>query len=157
MIQCILGEREIGKSIFVENQVKTIDKNALYIATLPEWDMYRDVIQRHRQRRPSTWDCIELMNMLPCQIITYPFLNYRNVVLDNLSYYVLYQVCANDNVFFRELYSDFLILFDQVAISKNTMVYLIDTPLIQWKFLDKDEKKMIYQIFFSILDRKSVV
>ena len=71
MFQCILGEREIGKSVFVENQIKSIDNHALYIATLPKLDMYQDVIQRHQQRRPSAWDCIELMIMLPEQIFTF--------------------------------------------------------------------------------------
>lgn len=153
MIQCILGERETGKSVFVEEQVKKIDKNALYIATLPGWDMYQDVIQRHKQRRPSTWDCIEIMDKPPDQIFAYPFWNYRNVILDNLSYYVLFQICTNENVFFHEFYNGFLSLIDQLSASENTMVYMIDTPLKEWEPLAKDEKEIIYQIFFSILHK----
>ena len=87
------------------------------------------------------------------QIFTYPFLNYRNVILDNLSYYVLYHICMNRNVFFHEFYNGFLSLIDHIAVSKSTTVYLIDTPLSQWGFLEKDEKELIYQIFFSILHK----
>ena len=153
MFWCVLGERGTGKSVFVENRIKEIDNHALYIATLPVWDMYQDVIQRHQQRRPSTWECIELIDMLPDQIFTYPFLNYRNVVLDNLSYFVLYQICTNRDVFLCEFYNRLLSLIGKIAVNKNTTVHLIDTPLRQQDLLEKNEREMIFFFFFAIFHK----
>lgn len=54
MWNCILGERKTGKSVYIENRVKEIDTEALYIATLPNIKRYQSVIEQHKNRRPST-------------------------------------------------------------------------------------------------------
>lgn len=158
MFRCILGERGSGKSVFVENMVKEMDSHALYIATLDKEERYWHIIDRHRKRRPDSWECIELFEMKADEILTYPYWNFRNVILDNLSYYVLLQIYTNKEAFIRECAGRGFSLVRQIAEDKNTMFYIVDTPLReQEEFLEKDEKQLVRQLFWDILYRAEAI
>jgi len=60
IIEFHTGARNCGKSIYVENQLSIFNK-LLYIATLPPTrDEYLKSIQKHRERRGSKWDTLEI-------------------------------------------------------------------------------------------------
>lgn len=157
MFKCTLGERNSGKSIFIENQVKRIDPNALYVATLPELEMYQNIISRHQKRRPALWDCIELFKMRKEEILTYPFQKYRNVILDNLSYYILFQIYFNKDNFINKLDERSFSFINQIAMDSSTIFYFIDTPINQNKLKDKYEKNIVRHFFAQILDKAAVI
>lgn len=151
MFTCILGDRKLGKSIFVEDHIKQTDRNALYIATLPRLKMYEDTIREHQSRRLSSWDCVELFNMSAEEMLIFPYENYRNVILDNLSYYVLFQIYSNKSDFVRKCDERFISLIDKIAMEKNTMVYFIDTPFHSDIF--KIENGITGKLFSRILEK----
>lgn len=157
MFWCVLGERKSGKSVYVENRVKKTDSRALYIATLPELQMYREIIKAHQRRRPASWDCMELLEMSAEEILAYPYQRFQNVILDNLSYYTLFQLCYNREGFLKKYDERFLSLVDRMAEDSGTIIYFIDTPLNQDMFAYEDENGVVRQLFARILDRAAVI
>ena len=157
MFWCILGERKSGKSVFVENRVKKTDNKALYIATLPELKMYKEIINAHQKRRPSSWECVELLEMSAEEILTYPYQKYQNVILDNLSYYALFQLCYNKEEFIKKCDERVLALIDRIAADSATTLYFIDTPINQDMFEHEDKNGVIRQLFARILDKAGVI
>lgn len=151
MFTCLLGERNSGKSVFAEEKIKNEDEQALYIATLPELEMYREMIGRHQKRRPSSWKCIELFKMSMDEILAYPYQNYRNIILDNLSYYLLFQLYYNKDGFWQKCDERVFSLIDRLASDSGTMVYVIDTPIGQE--LSGEEGRAVCRIFTDILDK----
>ncbi len=157
MLRCILGERKSGKSEFVEEQVKGRAGSILYAATLPNLNIYKEVIARHRERRPRFWDCIELFEMTAREIAAFPYPDYRYVIIDNLSYYVLFQRFHNAKVFLRECDERFLSLIDKMAMDRNTTACFIDTPIEEELLKCIDEEGVIRKLFIKILDKSQVI
>ena len=153
MVRCLLGERKSGKSVYAENQVRKIGGRILYIATLPELKMYRKVIQEHQKRRPASWMCIELFKMSAYEILTYPYHDFRSVILDNLTYYLLFQVYFQRENFLRMCDGRFLSLIDQVAGNDYTTVYFVDTPLEPQLLVDADETGVIEGLLDQVLNQ----
>lgn len=151
MWNCILGERKTGKSVYIENRVKEIDTEALYIATLPNIKRYQSVIEQHKNRRPSTWKCMDLFRLSAEEIRDYPYLEYKNIILDNLSYFLLYQIYFRKERFLEQCNDNFFALIEMLAQTKTTTVYLIDTP-VRMGLLEEDERIWITYIFDSILE-----
>lgn len=151
MLRCVLGERKIGKSIYVENWVKNTDIKALYVATLPQLEIYEKTISEHQKRRPHSWECIELFRMTAEEILTYPYQDYRNIILDNLSYYVMFQVYSNKDELMRKCDERFILLIDRIAKEKETMVHFIDTPVHQDIF--EVENGITRRLFSEILEK----
>lgn len=147
----LLGERGSGKSVYIENYVKKIDQGALYIATLPELKLYRSAIIRHKKRRPSTWKCIELFKMTREEILTFPYFDYRNIILDNLSYYILYQIYFNLEEFNAGYDENIILLIKEIASDDATIVYFIDTP-VDMDVLDVREKGVVLHFFNAIFE-----
>lgn len=145
-----MGERKTGKSIYVENQIKKMDDKALYIATLPPLEMYQKTITDHQKRRPSSWKCVELFRLTAEEILTYPYQNYQHIILDNLSYYVLFQMYENRDEFVRKCDENFSLLVDRIGKEKGTMVHFIDTPLHQDIF--EIENGITRRLFSNILE-----
>lgn len=157
MIKVTLGERKIGKSVFIEDQIKKTDKGALYIATLPDLNRYKETIKRHQERRPSSWQSIELFKMTVEEMLTYSYDSYRNVILDNLSYYLLFQLYFNANEFLRECDERFFSLIDAAAEDDNVTFYIIDTPIPQDVLEEDDETGIIRGLFTRILDKAMLI
>ena len=157
MFECILGERKSGKSVYVENLVKMKDPNALYIATLPRIKMYQEVISTHQKRRPSTWKCVELIQMSTEDILIFPYLNYKNVILDNLSYYVFFMIYLKKAEFMRGCDQRIFSLIDRIAMDDDTTIYLVDTPIHQDMFEMVDDNGIIKRLFAEILDKAVVI
>ena len=157
MIRCILGERKIGKSVYVENYVKEQDEKALYIATLPPIKLYQEIINIHRKRRPLTWECIELFQMSIDEILTFPYQGFRNVILDNLSYYVLFQMQTRKETFIHECDGRIFSLIDKFAADKNTTVHFVDTPIQTEILVLQDENRIIRRLFDDILEKAVVI
>lgn len=157
MFKCILGERKSGKSIYVENLVKKQDPNALYIATLPRLKMYQEVISTHRKRRLSTWKCVELIQMSKEDILTFPYMDYRNVILDNLSYYVFFMMYLKKDEFLKECDKTIFSLIDRIAMDDTTIIYLVDTPIHQDMFEMVDDNGIIKRLFTRMLDKAIVI
>lgn len=157
MFKCILGERESGKSVFVEDQIKKRDKKVLYIATLPNLKIYTEIIQRHQKRRPFTWECVELFEMSTKEILTYPYLNYKNVILDNLSYFLLFQIHTNRNNFWQMYEQSIFSLLDKIAEDHYTTFHIVDTPISLDIYEHEDKNRIFQQIFSKILDRAKVI
>lgn len=155
MFRCVLGERKSGKSVYVENDIKKTDNHALYIATLPRLTIYEKTIQSHKERRPPSWDCMELFEMSAEEILEYPYQNYANVILDNLSYYVLFQMYYNKDEFVRKCDERFISLIDQIAVENNTMVHFVETPLHQDIF--EIENGITNWIFSRILEKAVMI
>ena len=137
MFWCILGERKSGKSVFVENRVKKTDNKALYIATLPELKMYKEIINAHQKRRPSSWECVELLEMSAEEILTYPYQKYQE--------------------FIKKCDERVLALIDRIAADSATTLYFIDTPINQDMFEHEDKNGVIRQLFARILDKAGVI
>ena len=157
MLRCLLGERKSGKSVFVENQVKLIDKKALYIATLPDLCRYQETIMAHQKRRLSSWNCVELFKMSIEEMLTYPYNNYQNVILDNLSYYLLFQLYYNEDEFIRQCDNRVFSFINEIAKNDNTTVYIIDTPIYQDVLEEDDKTGIIRRLFTQILDKAAVI
>lgn len=155
MFKCILGERKSGKSVYVEKYIKKMDKHALYVATLPRLTIYEKTIQSHKERRPSSWNCVELFDMSAEEILEYPYQNYQNVILDNLSYYVLFQLYYNKNEFIRKCDGRFVSLIDRIAAESRTTVHFIETPLHQDIF--EIENGIADRIFSRILEKSVLI
>lgn len=151
MIRCILGERNSGKSVYAENLVKDHGGNALYVATLPKIDIYKEKIRIHKERRPSDWDWIELFEMPSENIFVYPYHKYENILLDNLSFYVLYQISANPEELLAAFDEWFVPLLDQLEASGYSTLYIIDTPVRPGCFRNEWESEIFQQFFFQIL------
>ena len=149
MIRCVLGERKSGKSVYVENQVKEKDEKALYIATLPKLHIYQEIINIHQSRRPSTWECVELFQMSAEEILSFRYENYRNVILDNLSYYLWLRLYFYRNRFVQEYDERVIALFDRIAANNNTTIYFVDTPLHEE--VVEDDNGFIRRVFTRIL------
>ena len=156
MWKCLLGERKSGKSVYIENHIKETDQDALYIATLPELKLYRSAIMRHKQRRPLTWKCIELFKMDREEILDFPYSNYRNIILDNLSYYILYQIYFRWEVFCAKCNEDFLFLIEEFASYDSTTVYFIDTP-VNMDVLDSREQSLVLHFFNTIFEKAGCI
>lgn len=157
MFKCILGERKSGKSVHVENVVKGKDTNALYIATLPRLRRYQEIINTHRKRRPSTWECVELIQMSKEDILAFPYLNYRNVILDNLSYYVFFMMYFKKAEFMKNCDERIFSLIDMIAVDSDTTFYFVDTPIHQDMFETVDDNGIIKRLFTGILDKAAVI
>lgn len=56
----IYGPPRSGKSWAIEQKLKEIEVQVLYLATLPRSPQFRDIIAAHQSRRPATWTTIEL-------------------------------------------------------------------------------------------------
>lgn len=156
MVTCILGERKSGKSIFAEEQVKKKDGNVLYVATLPNLKIYEDVIARHQERRPLCWDQIELFEMAADQIADFPYQDYSHVIVDNLSYYMLFQRFHNGDSFLQKCDGRFFALIDKMAENRDTAVYFIDTPMEKEMLKSIDEEGIIERLFIKILDKSQM-
>lgn len=157
MIRCLLGERKSGKSVFIEKRVIKTDNKALYIATLPALKMYEEVISRHQERRPASWECIELFKMSADEMLAYPYHTFQNVILDNLTYYVLFQLYYRKDDFVRECDGRFFSLIDAIAADSYITCHLIDTPIEQSVLSKEDETGIIRSLFSHILDQAAVV
>jgi len=157
MLRCTLGERKSGKSVFIEEQVKRIDKEALYIATLPDLNRYKETIRAHQRRRPSSWECIELFKMPIEEMLAYPYENYQNVILDNLSYYILFQLYFNADGFLRRCDEKIFSLIDRAAGHDRTMFYMIDTPIHRDVLEEDDETGIVRRLFTRILDKAMII
>lgn len=157
MLRCILGERKSGKSVFAEEQIKKKEGSTLYVATLPNLSIYEEVIARHQKRRPGFWRCIELFNMSAREIAAFPYTDYRYVVIDNLSYYVLFQRYYNGDVFLQEWDERFLSLIHKLAADSNTMVYAVDAPVEGGILEHIDKEKIICRLFSKILDESQII
>lgn len=132
-----------------------MDKHALYVATLPRLTIYEKTIQSHKERRPSSWNCVELFDMSAEEILEYPYQNYQNVILDNLSYYVLFQLYYNKNEFIRKCDGRFVSLIDRIAAESRTTVHFIETPLHQDIF--EIENGIADRIFSRILEKSVLI
>lgn len=152
MWKCLLGERKSGKSVYIENYVKGINSETLYIATLPDLEMYRPAIIQHKKRRPPSWKCIELFNMDRKEILSFPYSNYRNIILDNLSYYILYQIYFHWEAFRAGCNEDVLSLIEKIATDVSATVYFIDTP-INMDVLDSREQRFVLHFFNTIFEK----
>lgn len=152
MWNCVLGERKSGKSVYIEDQVKAADGEALYIATLPDLERYKSTIMQHKERRPVSWKCIELFKMSVEEILGYPYLDFRNILLDNLSYFILYNLYFNKERFLEKCDDRIFFLLETLAQTEDTVVHLIDTP-VKMNVLYDDEKGCIVSLFNSIFDR----
>lgn len=157
MLKCILGERNSGKSIFVEEQLKKKNMSVLYVATLPDLTIYNDIIARHRQRRPSSWDCIELFEMTAPQIADFPYQDYGLVMIDNLSYYLLFQRIHNEDAFLRECDERFFLLIDKMAGDESMTACFVDTPFDKDILTKVDKEGMIENLFIKILNQSQIV
>lgn len=157
MLKCILGERKSGKSIFVEEQMKKESGNVLYVATLPDLTIYQETIVRHQERRPPFWDCIELFEMSAKQIKDFPYHNYRQVMIDNLSYYMLFQRVHNEAAFLREWDEGFFLLIDEMARNQSMTVYFVDTPFEKDILKRIDKEGIIKNLFIKILDSSQMI
>lgn len=151
MWRCVLGERKTGKSIYVENQIKKTNTETLYIGTLPQLKIYEKTISDHQKRRPPSWECVELFRMTAEEILTYPYQIYQHIILDNLSYYMLFQLYSNKDEFVQKCDERFILLIDSLAKEKNTMVHFIDTPVHPDIFEDKTG--IICKLFSLILEK----
>lgn len=157
MLRCTLGERNSGKSVFVEDQIKKMGGKTLYIATLPDLGIYSEIISRHQKRRPSFWRCAELFKMTAGEISTYPYQDFRNVILDNLSYYILFQLYFNGDEFARQCGGIFVPLIDKAAADSGSTLYVIDTP-IDWGMVGNEEEgRLVREAFNEVLDRAATI
>lgn len=152
MWKCLLGERNSGKSLYIENYVKETDAEALYIATLPELEIYKPAIIRHQKRRPLTWKCIELFKMNRAEILDFPYTGYRNIILDNLSYYILYQIYFHWEEFRAGCNEDIFLLIKKIASDAAAIVYFIDTP-VDMDVLDSMEQRLVLLFFNAIFEK----
>ncbi len=157
MLRCILGERKSGKSVFAEEQIKKKAVSTLYVATLPNLSIYEEVIATHQKRRPGFWDCIELFEMSVREIGAFPYRDYRYVMIDNLSYYVLFQRYYNADAFLQEWDERFLFLIHKLAADRNTTVYAVDAPMEGGILEHIDEEKIICRLFSKILDESQII
>lgn len=157
MLKCILGERNSGKSIFVEEQIKKKDMSVLYVATLPNLTIYNEIIAKHRQRRPPSWDCIELFEMTVPQIMDFPYQDYGQVMIDNLSYYLLFQRIHNENAFIQECDERFFLLIDKIAGNQSMAACFVDTPFNKDILEKVDKQGMIKSLFIKILDKSQII
>lgn len=157
MIRCILGERKSGKSVFVENRIKETGQSALYIATLPDLERYQEKIKAHQIRRPQSWQCLELFQLTMGEILAFPYHDYRHVLLDNLSYYLLWQLYYNEEELLRTCDRRIFSFLDKMAAYEHTTFYIVDTPL-QRDILEEDDKTgIIRRLFTKILGKAAVI
>lgn len=157
MIRCLLGERKSGKSVYIENHVKKMGGRILYIATLPELRMYKEVIKEHQERRPVSWVCIELFKMSAYEMLTYPYGNFRSIILDNLTYYLLFQLYFQRENFLGKCEEGFFSLISRIARNSNTTVYFVDTPVEPYLLVDAYELQVIPGLLNHILTEANAI
>jgi len=91
MLTLVIGEPNSGKSEFAESLIASYAGPTAYIGTLPDLHMFDKRIQRHRLRRPSSWDLVELVGNphVDTRLISSAMDQYQNILLDGLAFYVL--------------------------------------------------------------------
>ena len=89
------------------------------------------------------------------EILEYPYQDYQNVILDNLSYYVLFQMYYNKNEFIRKCDGRFVSLIDRIAAENKTTVHFIETSLHQDIF--EIENGITDQLFSRILEKAVLI
>ncbi len=156
MWKCILGKRKIGKSIYVEKIIKKREGTVLYITTLPELKKYENTIQTHKMRRPDSWAVIDLFKMSIEDILSFPYHNYANIMLDNFSYYLLYNLYFNEWGYISLIETDICRIIDNISIDAKMMVYFVDTP-IDLKMLDKYGQQVVFCLYNHIFKCSSTI
>lgn len=139
--------------MFIERQTEKTKGGVLYIATLPELKRYRETIRLHRERRPVSWECIELFKMSADEMLTYPYHDFRSVILDNLTYYLLFQLYFHKEAFLQTCDDRFLSLIAQLSGSCHTTVYFVDTPVAPEMLADEDERGTVRGLLNQILNQ----
>lgn len=91
MLHFVLGPTGSGKSLYAERLVATRPGRTLYVGTLPNIGYYADNINRHRQRRPNSWDLIELIGDPTHDMsrLCLSMESYSNILLDGLAFYFI--------------------------------------------------------------------
>jgi adenosyl cobinamide kinase/adenosyl cobinamide phosphate guanylyltransferase len=98
VLHFIIGEAQSGKSEYAERFVSSLQGTTVYIGTLPHLSFCQDTIRRHKLRRPSSWQLIELTGNAEedMNLISVALVDYRNVLLDGLTFYIFQLMATFD-------------------------------------------------------------
>jgi adenosyl cobinamide kinase/adenosyl cobinamide phosphate guanylyltransferase len=90
MLSLVIGQPNSGKSEFAERLVASRAGPTAYVGTLPHLRIFGKRIRRHRLRRPSSWDLIELRGnpYHDTRLISAAMDRYQNILVDGLAFYV---------------------------------------------------------------------
>ena len=99
MLHLVIGAANSGKSEYAEGLMSRFSGPKLYVGTLPRIPQYKNSIETHQARRPTSWHLVELIGDLSVdvELVQRALSAAPNILLDGLTFYLLQLLTVFDD------------------------------------------------------------